>query len=435
MHRESESAARWGGPITRPSSPSTDVVLYLDNSFTFGGALNSLANLVRDLPDGRYAPAVVSRQPESVLRDTFQGRHVRHDEVPLKWVDDGTYRRIRALHPLLRTGLVARLLDLARGVFWLFRYDVPQALRYRGLARSWRASLIHLNNNAESQLPGLLAARLAGIPCVAHARSFQRDRRSTRLHLSLADHHIAISTAVRDNLVELGVEPEEISVIPDGVRVEAMREAADPAGVRVEFDVPECQRVFGLFGRVVPWKGTLEFVEAACEVLQSDPRARAFVVGDPSDGEHDYYETVKRAVRESGVGDRVTLTGYRDDVASLMELMDVVVHASTSREPFGMVLTEAMALGKPVVATRGGGPDDIVTDGETGVLVRPGSPSSLARAIRRLLTDPERSARMGARGAERVERHFRSETSARRVAEVYDRLLPAPPRATINPTG
>jgi len=402
--------------------PTPARILYLDNSFTFGGAITSLSHMIRGLDRERYKPIIVSGQPSPYLEELFSDAVVRTVSLKLPWVHNRIYRAAIST-PGLRDGIGRSVVSQMRTAYWLLRHDLPRAFRYARMARRDEAALLHANNNVESQFPELLAARMAGRPAVVHNRSFQRPGRGLRRLLPLVDHHLAISTAIRDNLLELGARPEKISVVHDGVDIDAFRSAARPEVVREEFGIREDDILFGIFGRVTRWKGTMEFVQAAVGVLEQVPRARAFIVGDASDRTEAYFQAVDEFVRQSGLGDRIILTGYRDDVPSLMALMDVVVHASVDPEPFGMVLIEAMALRKPVVATRGGGPDDIVVEDETGLLVAPGSSAELREAILHLLRDAPRRERMGGKGLERARSRFSSERYADDVMSIYDRVL------------
>jgi glycosyltransferase involved in cell wall biosynthesis len=119
----------------------------------------------------------------------------------------------------------------------------------------------------------------------------------------------------------------------------------------------------------------------------------------------------------------VEFTGFRDDVNQLLQKMDIVVHASTTPEPFGQVVTEGMAAGKPVVATRGGGVVEIVEDGETGFLVPMGDAHKMADAVCSLLESPERAREMGIKGRERVHQQFSIQRSARMIESVYGEVI------------
>jgi hypothetical protein len=127
-----------------------------------------------------------------------------------------------------------------------------------------------------------------------------------------------------------------------------------------------------------------------------------------------------------GIAHQVEFTGFRDDVAALIEGLDVLVHASTTGEPCGQAVLEGMAAGKPVVATAGGGIPEIVLDGVTGLLVPMGSARAMAEAVCRLLEDPEAARRMGASGRQRVGEHFTIQNTSRMVQRMYDELLGEP---------
>src|SRR5262249_47225612 len=105
------------------------------------------------------------------------------------------------------------------------------------------------------------------------------------------------------------------------------------------------------------------------------------IVGGEHFSEPDYPEMLATQARQGRLGSRIHFAGHQTDAALWMQAMDVVVHASTGAEPFGMVLIEAMALGKTVIASRAGGPLEIMTDGVDGVLVEPGDPAALAAAL------------------------------------------------------
>lgn len=192
----------------------------------------------------------------------------------------------------------------------------------------------------------------------------------------------------------------------------------------MEFALNEEEKLFGIFGCIVGWKGIKEFVRAAALVVKSIPNAKGFIVDDCSDGDQKFLEEVRELITNYGMERDIILTGYRKDVPAFMQLMDVVVHASIMAEPFGMVLIEGMAMGKPVVATKMGGPLDIVVDGQTGFLVDPDNiVEGLAKAVQRLLREKPLAEIMGRNGQDRVVSLFTKERSARQVEEVYIHAL------------
>lgn len=403
--------------------PRPRTILYIDNTSTFGGAINSLAELVTGLDPARFRPVVVTAQPQDLLDERFPGVRTRRLEPRLPWVHDPIRRRLLSI-PGLRSGVGRAAVQAAHSAYWFQRYTRPEARTYANVAREEGAEVVHLNNNLESQQSGVLAAGLCGLPCVVHSRSFQIPRPSLRRLAPRATRHIAISRAVRDNLRDVGASPDTIEVIHDGIdptrfTVGEAESAAEREKLGLGSDTP----AVGIFGRIVPWKGIVEFILAFRKVLSRRPDARGFVVGGRSDGDESYFERVTHLARAADLEGRLALTGYRPDVRATMAAMDVVAHASTEPEPFGMVLIEAMSLGKPVVATRGGGPDDIVVPGQTGTLVARGDVSAMAQAIFRLLENPREAEAMGARGRDRVESAFSTTLYATKTMRLYDQLL------------
>ena len=393
-------------------------VLYLDNSYTFGGAINSLECLVRALDKNHYGPILVTGQPEDFLSEHFSDITYYHVDLKLQWVNNEFYTTLLSI-PLFRNRLMLRTLNSLRGLYWIVFHDIPEALRYYLIGRRHQVRLVHLNNILGSQLSGILAARMLGVPCVAHLRDFEKSSLSTRIHARLIHHHIAISSSIRDNLLELGVPGEKISIIHDAIDLDEFNDAVDTGYLEKEFFVKPEHKLFGVFGRVIGWKGIKEFVLAAAKVIEANPNARAFVIGSPSDGGEEYFNEVVELTKSLGIERNIIFTGYRKDVPALMKLMDVIVHSSITPEPFGMVVIEGMAMERPVVATRGGGPIDIVADGETGFLVEMGESDEMAEKLLTLLKDEKLSSDMGRKGRARVELMFCKERYARQVEKVY----------------
>jgi glycosyltransferase involved in cell wall biosynthesis len=179
----------------------------------------------------------------------------------------------------------------------------------------------------------------------------------------------------------------------------------------------------GLVGRISPWKGQHIFIQAAALVNQRFPHARFFIIGAALFGEDQYEQEVRQLPRQLGIHENVEFSGFRNDIGRAIAELDLLVHASTIGEPFGQVIIEGMAAGKPVVATNGGGVPEIVEDGRTGILVPMADIEAMASAICRILSDPASAKAMGLRARQSVADHFTIEQTARRVEAVYAELL------------
>jgi len=256
---------------------------------------------------------------------------------------------------------------------------------------------------------------------VAHNRGFpETPALSTRTRASLATHHIGVSEAVCDALEQHGVPPERRTTVHDAVDVGRFPDGPPPEGLRSSLGIPPGAPVIGFFGRVIPWKGVLEFVDIVEAVREERGDAHAIVVGDGSDGPPEYTVRVRRRIDALGLTERIHMLGFRQDLPALYRLCDIVAHTSIRPEPFGMVIIEAMASGTPVVAADRGGPVEIVRDGVDGFLADPSDTRAFSERVLALLRDPALRARVGRRARSCVERRFTKERYAREVHAVYE---------------
>ncbi|MCH7664250.1 MAG: GT4 family glycosyltransferase PelF [Chloroflexi bacterium] len=216
---------------------------------------------------------------------------------------------------------------------------------------------------------------------------------------------------------EVGIAPQKVMTIYNGIDIAAYGKAVDRTAWLRMLSVPLDSLVVGMVGRLVPVKDHKTFFQAARLVLDALPTVRFLVVGDgPLESE------LKNDVQELGISNEVSFLGYRDDIPELMSLFDLAV-ISSLHESFSLVLAEANACGKAVVATRVGGIPELVEDGVTGILVPPKEPELLARAIVDLLQDSSRRQAMGLAGRARVEERFTIEKMVRSYESLYESLL------------
>lgn len=311
--------------------------------------------------------------------------------------------------------------------------------RYRGYGLDWlrffpmlaatlpgikRADAILGINIAYGGLIGMLARRFFGKPYVtfAYAYEFLKFRRNPILAPLLRRAYrrstlvVAISSFTRDRLEEFGVPARLIeTILPGATKVEAQG-AEEIERVKRTYDL-NGHRVVLAVGRMVPRKGHTTLVRAMPKILEAHPNTVLVCAGrGPCMAE------TSRLAETLGVADHVRLPGYvpDDHTAALYSICDVFAlptgrDAGGQVEGFGLVFAEAHAHGKPVVAGRSGGVTDAVIDGETGLLVPPEDPESLAESVVMFLDDPEKAALFGKQGKERVERELNWHHFAQRL--------------------
>lgn len=265
----------------------------------------------------------------------------------------------------------------------------------------------------KAHLYGGPAAKLAGVPAVWFQHGLPTghwmDRLATRVP---AAGILTCSRFVAEAQAKL-MPRRAMRVVHPGVELERFDPHAlpEPAEARRLLGLPGDGPLVGIAGRMQAWKGMHVLIEAMVRVRAAHAGARCLVVGGEHALEPGYEARLRGDVARLGLGGAVIFAGHQTDVPMWMQAMDVVVHAS-EREPFGMVVVEAMALGKPVVATVPGGPGEVITDGVDGQLVRYGDVEGLAGAVLRYLDEPGFAASCGG-AARRRARSF----SAQRFAE------------------
>jgi L-malate glycosyltransferase len=229
------------------------------------------------------------------------------------------------------------------------------------------------------------------------------------------DAFIAASEAIRQMLVADGVPAERTVTVHEGIDVDHVV-AAPPVNVHEAFWLPHQAPVVGNVAALVPHKGQRYLVDAAHLVVQNVPDARFIILGDGELREH-----LEKQVHEHHLEKHVLLPGFRTDVLGCIKGFDLFVMSSVT-EGLGTSLLDAMACGRPIVATRAGGIPEIVEDGVNGALVPPRDAASLAAAIVRALKDEGWRRRMGEAGLARVRERFTVDRMVEQTAAVYRRL-------------
>ena len=237
--------------------------------------------------------------------------------------------------------------------------------------------------------------------------------------LQRAERIIAISRAVARSIMTLeGVPAAKIEVVHYGLAAGAFAGTARRGSLRAELDIND-EPLIGFVGRMVPEKGVDVLLRAFANVVRDIPRAHLALAGDGR-------LMGEMRVRAGSLGlTRAHFLGWRGDIASFMADIDVLAVPSRS-EGFGLVVLQAMALARPVVASRVTALPEIVEPGQTGTLVAPDDPASLARALTDILKSANRGAALGRAGRSRLEREFTLERMASRTAKVYREVCAHP---------
>ena len=364
-------------------------ILYFSSfaNFRYGGQ-RSLYHLACNLDGASFSPRVIVPS-EGELAGKLRARGVAVSPVDLPKIAPGrAFACWRALRQIL------------------------------SIVREGRFDMIH-TDGPRNTLYGGIASALAGIPLVWHIRSSDRDPYD-RLLYRLCSKLILVAGALRERF-DFARDDGKFVTIHNGVDLDEFRAGENPAGVLDRCGCRPGEIVIGCFGRVEPMKGQACLVEAAGKVLARYRDVRLLLCGEFTD--ESYRERCEGIIRRCGIADRVRFLGHRSDVAEVLSAADVAVLPSLSGEAFPRAVIEAMAMGKPVVATDVGGTREAILEGVTGFVVPPGDPEALADRIGRLVDNEAMRASMGQAARRRAGEFFSIETNVRATERLYREMM------------
>jgi glycosyltransferase involved in cell wall biosynthesis len=386
-------------------------ILCLDATRGLYGASRALLTLLEHLDRARYRPyAVLSDDVDDGdlrLPVALAALGVAHEERTL-----AVLRRKKYLNPggaLFLAGALAGSTGYLRGLIRRRGVDIVQT-------------------NTSTILSGAAAAALTGRPHIWHLHEILGGAEAAilgRIMRTPASTIVANSEASARALGRaLPGLTGRITVIRNGIDPRPFQEAPPErvAQARAAWGAGPGDLLVGMVGRLGTWKGEEQFVAVAAQVRRQAPNARFVIVGSAFDGQEAPVARLQAQIAAAGLGGEVRLAGLRADIPVVMNALDALAHLPARPEPFGLVVAEAMAAGKPVVAAAVGGLPEIIRDGQTGFLAPPGGVDAAAGRLALLLRDPALRARMGEAGRQRIETEFSAEQQARRFEALYRRI-------------
>ncbi len=396
--------------MTKSDPPSrSQRVLFISHGRGIGGAERVLIEIVRFLQNTPFDPLVIV-PGEGHLKCELESIGVKVLVKPVEWWTPPTEFSERWRMRVFLEGLPTRVREIVKVI------------------RDENIAIVH--SNIGIALEGALAAKLTRRPHIWHQhctfRSFEYLSSWIPYGLipyvfyALADVIPCCSQFLAQELLPRHLRRKAL-VFYNGTDVEKLTPEPPQRDLRVELGLPTGTPLFGLLGTVYEVKGQLEFVEAAAQVRRFIPNAHFVLAGvDPTPGT--YLKKVYGRIGSLRATDYIHYLGYRLDYMDILKSLDVYVLAS-KLETLGLVILEAMACGKPVVATRCGGPAEVVIDKETGLLVDVGDVEQLAKAMADLLSRPDRGASLGVKGRERVTALFDQRKCLSGLPAIYQRLM------------
>jgi len=374
--------------------------------------------------------------PDAVDVYVATNRHSADLDKTVGWIRKAPQAQLLVCdlgHELTGGNRVTKALSVVRNLPAFFTL-----LRLIRFIRRERITILHTTDRPRDAAFTTLLGKLTGASVVLHLHLKWTSDIGRAAHWAArhARAFIGISKFTCQSMVDGGLPAERIAMVYNASDTTRFNpETVHGGTLRSRLGIDDRVPLVGLVGRFTVWKGHLDLVTAFARVREMIPAARLVLVGrlsdDDMEGEDSYVSKIKRRISDLGLTDAVHWVEWASDTPGVMKDLDVLAMPSWE-EPFGLVVTEAMAMERPVVAYASGALPEIITDGVDGLLVPPRDTEALALALVSLLRDPERRTAMGKRGRQRVVTDFGPQRQADEVAALYRVVArdSEPPRPT-----
>ena len=379
----------------------------IDN--TVGGSHYCLLEICRALDKERYDATLVFYQENDLISEFRETGFKVRIEKP--------FESARFGHNL--PAVVGKLIRLPVNYY---RMIVARANAWRKLLKQEKADILHLNNSFSIDHDALIAAKSLGIPVVSHIRGIEVKISKFTVFLSrFIEKIIVISNAVKQNLLDNKISDHNMRLIYDGIREERITEGVKERYLFSKYNLKSDYIVFGVVGNIKAWKGQRVLVEAASLLKKRYDKFYCFLVGDIS--EKAYHDEVVSLIEANGLQEHVIITGYQKNVADFVNSFDIFVHTSVEPEPFGIVILEALALKKPVIVSNIGAPQEIIENGESGLLFDVRRAEDLMEKIDFLIQNADKREHLGDQGYRRFKENFTIQNNVDAICDVYQEVL------------
>lgn len=375
-------------------------VVVVDHCALWSGGEIALARLLPALQD--RVDLLVLLGEDGPLRTRLQEAGIRTEVLPLPGRVGETRKD--------RVGKVAADLSAAARM-------APYVMQLAARLRRERADVVHTNSLKAALYAGA-AGRLARVPVLWHLRDrIEPDYLpASAVRLVRRASTLLPGAVLANSAMTAGTLPSKTG------RLDVVLHDPLPARPPLPDRSGRSTVTVGVVGRLAPWKGQHVFLDAFALAFAGEHTVNGRLIGSAMFGEEHYVNGLYTQVSLLGLSEQVKLTGFQDDIWNQLAELDVLVHCSISPEPFGQVVTEAMASGLAVIASDQGGPSEIVEPGVDGLLVSPDNPTALAEAMKELVYDPALRMRLGNRARASSER-FDPVGAAASVMDLYERLV------------
>ena len=379
-------------------------VLFVCDSAGLSGAEFVILQIMKNLNKDKFTPFVYCHENNNAMIEKVKALGIKY-KTTSHFPDQKTIGRTGPRPSKIFTYLYA---------FIKIGIELIRLLKFE------KIDIIHANAYPNC-LYCIIPSLIKGKPLIWHVHNIRKIHRINMLIYwvagNICSRIITVSDACKINLLRAKIKPSKFITIYNGMDLSKFNLDTGGPDIRNELGLSEVTKVIGLFGQPLPEKGHKYFIEAASLVLKELQNCVFLIVGYLFNS--DYQKSLYNLVEKLGIQQNVVFLGWRDDISDIMASLDIMAHTRITPEPAALVLMEAMAMGKPIVATNTGGTPELVLDNVTGFVVPPKDSEALAIGIVELLKNSEKAKQMGVKGRIRVEKYFTLEKQILLIEKLY----------------
>jgi glycosyltransferase involved in cell wall biosynthesis len=404
-----------------PLSPPVRILL-LESGTGPGGSVNFIRDFLLHV-DHRTAQFMVGLYWSNPSKTLQEIRKLGHPVV--------FFKHARPVAPKTSTGMSGlfvtrprkrhKLKTAATILSRLIRIQLPLAWRVWRFIKREGIDVVVLNQDVHFHVPGVLAAKLAGRPCICRKAGGIGESRPLKRFLNpWVNLFVSISRATETDQRNTPGTKKVVNIY-EGLDLERFRSLPAKAAMRGSLGILEGKKIVAAITRVEIGKGLPEFIRMAAAVIRRYPDVVFLLVGDEGPDGGTLTRDLRDLVNSLDLEEHLIFTGWRDDIPAIMNCLDIFVHCPTTfTEGLARTCLETMAVGIPAVVSDNGGMPDAVTDGVTGYVVPQGDIQAMAESVLSLLEEDSRCREFGRRARLRVEQLF---DAARNSLELQDQIL------------
>lgn len=392
-------------------------VLIIDQALDFGGSIVSTANLIRGLDSDKFNVIFCSSTNENLVKNKLrEAANTTDVHILKKGINYGNVERYLPYRNLENAGLKGKLLKVLSYAARLIA-NTPFMLKIIYLVLTKNIHIIQINNGLDDEI--CLVAKLLRKNLVSYFRGYTNmSNLQKKYFVHQFKYFFSVSEYTRQEAIADGVPGEKIIVatppaIPETISNELIQ------SLNKQYRTDKDTLFIGIFGRITPWKGQREFIEAANIALASNKNIKFFIVGDVTDSSQAYFDQIQQQITKLGIENNIVFTGYIENIYDYYELMDIVLHTSVEPEPSGRVIFEAMSQGKVVIASSLGGPKEFIEHNVDGFIIDPLDSPAIASTILELASDPSKRSEFGERARKKMEALYNKNVYAKKISDYY----------------